>query len=311
MNICPLCSSENNSAISEILSKDLIKLYKLNYSLDIGYLLDTNFIISIIECNRCKLQYFIPLTPGDEQFYDNLQKTGSYFGKDRPEFHHASKYISKEDSVLEIGAGNGAFRKFIAAEKYLGLDFSPEAAKQAAKEGILIENVSYNEHLERLNNKYSVIVAFQVLEHIPNLTDFLSICIKSIDINGYIIFSVPNNYSYIQYQMNDALNLPPHHCLKWNEPALKYIAELYNLELIDLIPDKTFKKHQNRLYYNTILIKRIRNFFGLKKTLIDLSIFYKILFFLVNSLSLVFNKIDKNFGVGKDAHTITAVFRKK
>lgn len=85
--------------------------------------------------------------------------------------------ISKDDTVLDIGCGNGslAFDLSQKAHKVIGIDIDPNTIKKAKAryrsanlEFILGDATQYT-----FNNKFDVIVLSNVLEHIKNRVQFL------------------------------------------------------------------------------------------------------------------------------------------
>jgi len=86
--------------------------------------------------------------------------------------------VSSEDTVLDIGCGNGALTFDVAqkAKKVVGIDLSKKNI-QLAKEKFSKENIEYIEG-DALSNlpeaKFDVIILSNVLEHIQNRTEFLT-----------------------------------------------------------------------------------------------------------------------------------------
>lgn len=112
---CPLCKKTNNILLETVTSKDLVMLYKKMTGRDFSHLFITN-TIDYCQCQNCHVKFFNPIVTGDENFYNVLQKFEWYYMEDKYEYSIASKYILSENpngKVLEIGAGKGAFKKFL------------------------------------------------------------------------------------------------------------------------------------------------------------------------------------------------------
>ena len=135
---CPLCLNESIKELEVINRLELIKLYKNLTNIDFSYLLNQD--LKYCECENCKLRFYDPLITGDEKFYNSLQKFDWYYMDEKDEYLEAKKYINSTDKVLEVGSGKGAFAKHLTSKDYIGLDFSENAKKMAAKNGITIEN---------------------------------------------------------------------------------------------------------------------------------------------------------------------------
>lgn len=181
---CPLCFSKNIVIKEQIKKNDIVKLYQQIFNLNTSYLFISDQIY-YKKCNVCKLLYFDPPIPGDEEFYNHLQKYDWYYMDDKPEFSFAAKYIKPKDQVLEIGCGKGAFTNKISTKNYTGLDFSTKAKELATKKNIIIKNQSIERHSKTNKNKYDCICAFQVLEHVKEINSFISNSLKCLKKMGY------------------------------------------------------------------------------------------------------------------------------
>jgi len=85
--------------------------------------------------------------------------------------------VSPEDTVLDIGCGNGALTFDVAkkAKRIIGIDLSKKNIK-IAKEKFSRENIEYiqGDILKSLpDEKFDVIILSNILEHIPNRIEFL------------------------------------------------------------------------------------------------------------------------------------------
>ena len=117
---------------------------------------------------------------------------------------------------------------------------------------------------------------------------------------GRLIIGIPSEDSFLQYCVNGILNMPPHHISRFSDKTLNKIAEIFNLDLLDLYHEKIQKEHFD-FYKSTIWAKRI-----LPTPLIDTSLKRK----LVNK----FGKLIKPFMKIPDdeyGHTVVAVYKIK
>ena len=124
--------------------------------------------IEYLCCTSCGLKFFSPSVTGDEHFYYNvLQNPDLYYMDDnKAEYNFASRFITLNDNVLDIGCGKGAFSKNIRFNTYTGLELSTNAKKLANDNGIQIFNQKIQEHSISNQEKYNVVCTFQVLEHV-------------------------------------------------------------------------------------------------------------------------------------------------
>ena len=230
-NICPLCNTVGTVRIETVDTSDIIKHY-MQDGFNSEYLFKNTKTIKLYQCPNCGLKFFHPTISGDSPYYSHLQKESWYFDRaDRYEYEYASKFIKKQDKVLDIGCGKGEFRKYINCDYYQGLDFSEEAIKLALEENANIKNESVQEHAKYNQEKYDVVVLFEIIEHLDNFKEILEAGLKCLKPNGLLIISAPNNDGFIKNAENNFLNMPPHHLLQWNKKSLLYLAHSFNLDI--------------------------------------------------------------------------------
>ena len=306
---CPLCQSNSVNPVEKLYTKDLIKLWgKKNNNIRALYNgIDT---LDKYACSFCTLNFFHPLLPGDNAFYSKLgEDTWYYLHDDKTEFSYSNKFINTGDSVLDIGSGIGAFKRHIdKGVSYLGLDLSSKAVEYAKKEGINVLEQTIEDYAFNNIKKHDVIVTFQVLEHIANIDSFIESSLQVLKKDGLFIIAVPNNSTFIEDCQNHLLNLPPHHTLHWDPRSLNFIAQKYNLNIVDFYQEKLTNVH-SIWYQNIKLIKKIRRFFGLEIKSINTSFFSKLINILAFVLVKLFNKpaLINN----EDGMTMAIVFQNK
>ena len=124
-------------------------------------------------------------------FASATAKESLYFSKLRNKFK-----LGDSLDVLEIGFGNGAFLDFSKAVGWniSGVELIPTLIDRAAQNGF---KVFHSIHDIPIQNKYDLIVAFDVLEHIEQdqLLSFLEKIRNFLNPNGILIIRVPNGSS--------------------------------------------------------------------------------------------------------------------
>ncbi len=299
--VCPLCESATSKFINRLRKKDLLKSYKKFIKIDIGYLINSD--IDYYECLKCGLRFYYPPITGDEIFYNALQKFDWYYMDEKEEYHFVKEYISNNDKVLEVGSGKGAFVKYLSTDKYIGLDFSENAKKMAAENGIIIENDTIENYAKFHEKEFDAVVNFQVLEHVTNPKSFIEASLKVLNSEGLFIVSVPSEESFLKYAVNSILNMPPHHITRWSDNTFEFIAKKYNLELIDIFHEKVSEYHK-LWYLHTLVRNSLKNY-----ELIDVSLVGKYF----DKFSSFIAKILMR-GIKKEmlpnGHTVIAIFKK-
>ncbi|GGD14960.1 class I SAM-dependent methyltransferase [Flavobacterium orientale] len=260
---CILCGSLNLKKHNKIKVDDLINLYIENLCIDVSNeFKDINHIFPL-ECNNCSLMFFYPLVAGSEMFYHNLQiKNFNYYSEDRLEFNLASKYISKNDNVLEVGSGSGYFASLLSTRSYTGLEFNDEAILKAKVNGVSLIKESIEEFSIENPNQFDVVCSFHVLEHVRNPHDFILSKLKALKQGGKLIISVPYADSILTTDLNHTLNLPPHHISRWKYKTFLKLEEIFNITLDKLIIEDV---HDKRTYFEVYINSVILKLFNLNK----------------------------------------------
>ena len=173
--------------------------------------------------------------------------TGSseYMKKHFKEFSNyiKSEHLNSNSKIIEIGSNDGTLLKnFINnKENILGVEPSKNVADKAISEGIPTLNEFFNyENASKLKNfvgKTDVIFASNCICHIPNLKDLIESIDKLLTKKGTFIFEEPylgsmfNKVSYDQ--------IYDEHIYMFSVSSVKKIFDLYNFELINVLPQET------------------------------------------------------------------------
>ena len=305
---CLLCQSDNIIQIAKIDVNQIIKKYRKYFHVDFKYLFKVDDI-NLLKCTNCDLRFFYPMVAGDEYFYSELQKSDNYYRENKEEYIFAAQIIKKDNSILDVGCGTGAFKNFVPECNFTGLEMSSEAIRAGIKNGCNILNESIQEHAKSDNNRYDFVTVFQVLEHVTNVDSFIKSCAQCVKPGGHLIISVPSEESYLQFSVNSILNMPPHHISRWTNKALSHIAEVINFQLIHLYHDSMDALH-TKSYFTTLIEKSLPIRFSNETKLIDDSIYFKIRYYIA---SMFADRILKNCNhsawLGK-GQNITLVLKK-
>jgi 2-polyprenyl-6-hydroxyphenyl methylase / 3-demethylubiquinone-9 3-methyltransferase len=99
--------------------------------------------------------------------------------------------------ILDIGCGGGLVSEPLArlGAKVTGIDASPINIEIAKKHADNL-NIEYQnilaEDLAQTNNKYQIILALEIIEHVEDVEFFIKTCTQLLEANGLIIFSTIN-----------------------------------------------------------------------------------------------------------------------
>lgn len=272
---CPLC---NHSSPFLLRTYDVDKIRKLwvkAFKFDpFGKDKDTNSSsIKKLRCSECGIIYYDPNLAGDAEFYEKISQNSWYYEDNKWEFKEGLDIVAryKPKSLLEIGCGNGNFLEKIrhVVKIVKGVEINQNAVDICKSKGLDVENME----LSALNAQYDMIVAFQLLEHISDVSSFLDSVVKCLNDYGMLLIAVPNPDGYLKEIDTVLLDMPPHHSLGLDKSTFQYIADKYNLEILD---------------YRTEPLRYIHYEYYMKTVLLDAAKFRKKRYKLFHKLQMIF-----------------------
>lgn len=245
----PITDSTNVETWDSIDGSEIIKSYQDRVGLDVSRLIPADSHVKICRCLDSGYRFYFPFTTvGDETFYRSLTTLFAHSPSIRWEHRKALNLIDPGGKVLEIGCGPGIFLnelKKLGADS-VGVELNSEIADKAKAAGHSVENRPLEIHAEENRNTYDVICAFQVLEHIYDISSFFSSLHLALKPGGQLILAVPNNNPYLfKHDRLHALNLPPHHMGLWDKSSLESVPRFfpYKLKTIAIEPCTQARKH--------------------------------------------------------------------
>lgn len=258
----PLSVNNNVKFIESISVAEIVEQWQTNYNIDIASELKETSEIHLYECGDSKLRFFVPFgLTGSGYFYQQLQQFDWYYTNDKWEYDIALKDLEIRSRVLEVGCGAGYFlnrlRKRGQFDLY-GLELNPEAVAMGQEQGLPIFLKTLAQFSREQDNSFDAICAFQVLEHLSDIQDFLSNILKLLRPGGKLIVSVPNNQSFLKFAKEDLLNMPPHHLTQWNREALSYISKILPLKVTHILSEPLAEYHVE--FYVSTLLARFKKY---------------------------------------------------
>ena len=238
--LSPVTGSENVSLVKKLHKRVIVRDFKKKYGVDVDRFYDlVGEYLEIFQCEDTGYKFYYPENlAGDGQFYDSIiaDDESQYYSQWKKEYEFAKQIAIKEEAakILDVGCGSGKFVE--AASKFsnaIGLEISDEAVRIGRQKNLDLRNEFLHDHAEEHPAEYDFVSAFQVLEHVPQVSTFLNQLIRCLKPGGHLIISVPNCEPYImRNHWYGVANLPPHHMGLWNLNVFKKLTEYFPLKMM-------------------------------------------------------------------------------
>lgn len=231
----PIVPNSEVILIRNIEVSKIIEAYLNSFNIDVSRFFINLDSIQLYECQKTGYQFFAPMNVimGDATFYEDLEKLEWYYMSWKWENQMLLNGLKKGDKILEIGSGGLGFIDKINKMGFdiTGLELNNKSIKTAKTRGLKVEPILIEEYADMYPNQFDVVCAFQVLEHLSNVQDFLNASIKALKVGGKLVVCVPNNDSFIKLE-SPLMNCPPHHVGWWNNHSLTMLQKYFPIKLI-------------------------------------------------------------------------------
>lgn len=148
------------------------------------------------------------------------------------------KHGASTDRLLEVGAGSGLFCEVAAASghfrRVVAVEPTPGSARQCEARGLEvirspIETVAFDE------GRASVIVAFEVVEHLFSPDEFVKKCARLLEPGGLLVLTCPNIEGFDVDLLREAADtVTPEHLNYFNPRSLPRLTEGIGLETLEV-----------------------------------------------------------------------------
>jgi len=159
-------------------------------------------------------------------------------------------------SILDIGVGTGDFLSACENANWQVKGVEPNGkARTIAKSKLKDTASEIYENIENLKAAtFDVITMWHVLEHVPNLTDYISTLKKLLKPNGTLVIAVPNFKSYdaLYYKEYWAAFDVPRHLWHFSQTAIQKLFQPESMKIVRMIPMKF------DAYYVSLLSEKYR-----------------------------------------------------
>ena len=212
MNLCRGCSSELSSTLIDLgeqpIANNLLKKPQMDQIED--------HPLQVMICGKCGLVQLSEslsredLFTEDYVYYSSFSKSWLKHSRDYAESMIKLLSLHQNDLVIEVGSNDGYLLQYFLAHKIkvLGIEPSQGVAGAALRIGIptIIEffDLSIAKHLSKFQ-KPKLIIANNVLAHVPNLHSFIESFSLLIAEEGLITFEFPHLLNLIKNNQFDTI----------------------------------------------------------------------------------------------------------
>ncbi|NQY12283.1 MAG: class I SAM-dependent methyltransferase [Henriciella sp.] len=212
----------------------LVRAWRQDFGINVAHLFAGTEHVEMRENAETGHVSFLPPILGDAAFYQALRRFKWYHPKQKREHEYAAELAKSGDLVLDVGAGNGDFARYLSGVEYLGLESDGAAVAGARARGQDLRDLTMDAWQASAEFRpANVVTAFQVLEHVSDPEAFLAEMCACLHEAGEMVIGVPDAESYIRSLPDFMLNAPPHHITWWTEAALTKLMAKVGLEVVE------------------------------------------------------------------------------
>jgi len=193
-----------------------------------GKVLHTKCGYNVIECMKCGFKHIVPLP--DQRTVEKLYRENeTYFGDE------------SKKNILDIGSGPGYFLKTGKNRGWEVKGIEPGKSAYEFSSGQLKLNI-INAMFSKKNYKkfgtFNVVNMNNVLEHIPNPQEVISMVYEILISKGLLSVTVPNDYNPLQQITSELFKkkpwwvVPKQHINYFNSDTLQNLLERCGFEVV-------------------------------------------------------------------------------
>lgn len=215
----------------------LISRYSAEWGLDVADAFEGLEKVELFLCPDTGYRFFHPQRLAAEaSIYDQIgspEFVAEHGGEIewKPDWQFGFEQITEGDRILDVGCSDGGFLvRASSISAASGLEGNAISSARARDRGLDVTSGYVIDYLKHHAGEFDKVFAFQVLEHVYAVRDFVEGLIGLLKPKGKLILVVPNcDPWFAGWGKYDPLNNPPHHIGLWNESALRGMAKSLGL----------------------------------------------------------------------------------
>jgi methylation protein EvaC len=197
-------------------------------------------------CATCTMVQLVEQPERDMMFHDNYAYFSSISSKMAAHFNEFAKlvidnYITEKDPfVVEIGSNDGIMLRHFAEKgiRHLGVEPSGNVAQVAREKGVetLCEffEEKVGEHIKAERGQADVVVAANVMCHIPYLDSVVKGVSRLLKPEGMFIFEDPYLGDIIEITSYDQIY--DEHVFYFSVTSVQYLFNMYGMQVVEIMP---------------------------------------------------------------------------
>jgi 2-polyprenyl-3-methyl-5-hydroxy-6-metoxy-1,4-benzoquinol methylase len=153
---------------------------------------------------------------------------------------YCKKYHSPTHSILEVGAGFGTFCEEMASRKVftriVAVEPSPTLAETCRKRGVETIELPIEEVKLKEDEKFDVVVNFEVIEHLFSPQDFIQQCKRQMKPGALFVVSCPNGQGFDVITLKEKSNTIDHEHLNYFNPnSIDLLFKANGFEVLEVL----------------------------------------------------------------------------
>jgi 2-polyprenyl-3-methyl-5-hydroxy-6-metoxy-1,4-benzoquinol methylase len=280
---CPVCYSEQSQSLYSVDSEHAAQHYVLAEADGERHARLKAHIerlwgqasCALMQCRQCNFCFAQPFVAGDARFYELAYQRTGYPGW-KWEYERTLQTLREltndgvlnNFSLLEVGAGDGAFVKSVAPDlttkaRVLCTEYSDFGRSAIESYGVECRGVDVRQiSLDAQRGRFNVVCMFQILEHMDRLDELFHQLIVLTDDRAHLFIAVPNEKRIEFNELHGSLlDLPPNHLGRWNRKCFQIIGQRHGWREIayEIEPEGFASKLKQYVKYRYLLKSQHRS----------------------------------------------------
>ena len=188
--------------------------------------------------NYYKSETYISHTDSRKSLFDKIYQSVKKYTLNQ-KLKLINSFNTENKTILDVGCGTGDFLKVCKNANWNVTAVEPNTDARALAEKKLNTPI-FTDLAQIQKQQFDVITLWHVLEHVPNLNEYIAQLAKCLKPNGRLIIAVPNFQSYdaAYYKAFWAAYDVPRHLWHFSKKSIKLLFQKVALNVVTIKPMK-------------------------------------------------------------------------